>query len=156
MRFSQVLICLKVKRESHSVVSDSLRPHGLYSNSPGQNIGTFPCHRGSSQPRDRTQVSRIAGRFFTNWATREDLFLQHNWLAMCHTLLPWGPCKWPSGTHLCSVDGWDRLYFLCFKGCSVCSNIFCCSVAKSCLTLCDPMDCSSPGFPVLYYLLEFA
>ena len=33
---------------------------------------------------------------------------------------------------------------------------FCCSVAKSCLTLCDPMDCSIPGFPVLHYLLEFA
>ena len=31
-----------------------------------------------------------------------------------------------------------------------------CSVAKSCLTLCDPMDCSTPGFPVLEYLLEFA
>ena len=29
-----------------------------------------------------------------------------------------------------------------------------CSVAKSCLTLCDLMDCSTPGFPVLYYLLE--
>ena len=27
--------------------------------------------RGSSQPRDRTQVSCIAGRFFTVWATRE-------------------------------------------------------------------------------------
>ena len=25
----------------------------------------FPCPRGSSQPRDRTQVSCIAGRFFT-------------------------------------------------------------------------------------------
>ena len=34
---------------------------------------------------------------------------------------------------------------------------FCCrSVAKSCLTLCDPMDCSTPGFPVLQHLLEFA
>ena len=31
----------------------------------------FPFPRGSSQPRDRTQVSRIAGRFFTSWATRE-------------------------------------------------------------------------------------
>ena len=29
----------------------------------------------------------------------------------------------------------------------------CCSVAQSCLTLCDPMDCSTPGFPVLYHLL---
>ena len=27
--------------------------------------------RGSSQPRDQTQVSCIASRFFTNWATRE-------------------------------------------------------------------------------------
>ena len=31
----------------------------------------MPSSRGSSQPRDRTQVSRIAGRFFTVWATRE-------------------------------------------------------------------------------------
>ena len=31
-----------------------------------------------------------------------------------------------------------------------------CSVAKSCLTLCDPMDCSVPGSSVLQYLLEFA
>ena len=28
----------------------------------------------------------------------------------------------------------------------------CCSVDKLCLTLCDPMDCSLPGFPVLHYL----
>ena len=32
----------------------------------------------------------------------------------------------------------------------------CCSVSKSCLILCDPMDCSTPGFPVLHYLPEFA
>ena len=32
---------VKVESESHSVVSDSLLPHGLYSpwNSPGQNTG---------------------------------------------------------------------------------------------------------------------
>ena len=33
---------------------------------------------------------------------------------------------------------------------------FCCSVAKSCPTLCDPTNCSTPGFPVLHYLPEFA
>ena len=27
---------------------------------------------------------------------------------------------------------------------------------KSCPTLCNPMDCSTPGLPVLHYLLEFA
>ena len=32
----------------------------------------------------------------------------------------------------------------------------CCSVTKSCLTLCDPMDCSTPGSTVLHYLLKFA
>ena len=31
-----------------------------------------------------------------------------------------------------------------------------CSTAKSCPALCDPMDCSTPGFPVLHYLPEFA
>ena len=31
----------------------------------------FPFSRGSSQPRDWTQVSLIAGRFFTNWTIRE-------------------------------------------------------------------------------------
>ena len=39
----------------------------------------------------------------------------------------------------------DRVYFLC-----------CCSVSQSCLTLCNPMDCSTPGYPVLHYLLELA
>ena len=29
------------------------------------------------------------------------------------------------------------------------------SLAQLCPTLCDPMDCSTPGFPVHYQLLEF-
>ena len=36
-------------------------------------------------------------------------------------------------------------------GCSV----PCSSVAQSCLTLCDPMNCSTPGLPVHHQLLEF-
>ena len=32
----------------------------------------------------------------------------------------------------------------------------CSSVAKSCPPLCNPVDCSTPSFPVLHYLLEFA
>ena len=51
------------------------KPHGLYSpwNSPGQNVEwvTFPLSRESSQPGGRTQVSSIAGGFFTSRATRE-------------------------------------------------------------------------------------
>ena len=34
--------------------------------------------RGSSQPRDRTQISCIAGRFFTRWATREAQGSRHS------------------------------------------------------------------------------
>ena len=38
-------------------------------------------------------------------------------------------------------------------------GVFCCwvqfsSLAQSCLTLCDPMDCSTPGFPVHHQLPE--
>ena len=31
-----------------------------------------------------------------------------------------------------------------------------CSATQLCPTLCDPLDCSTPGLPVLHYLLEFA
>ena len=54
-------------------MSDCLQPHDSPWNSSGQNIEVvaFSFSRGSSQPRDQTQVSLIAGRFFTSWATRE-------------------------------------------------------------------------------------
>ena len=32
----------------------------------------------------------------------------------------------------------------------------CFSVSQLCPTLCDPMDCSTPGFPVYHQLPEFA
>ena len=36
-------------------------------------------------------------------------------------------------------------------------RFFCCySVTKECPTLCEPMDCSMPGFPVLHHLPELA
>ena len=37
-----------------------------------------------------------------------------------------------------------------------CSSCCCCSVTKSCLALCDRMDCSMPGFPVLHHLAASA
>ena len=60
--------------ESYSVVSNSSWPHWLYSpwNSPGRVLEwvAFPFSRGSYHPRDQTQVSYTAGRFFISWATR--------------------------------------------------------------------------------------
>ena len=50
-------------------------PHGLYSpwNSPGQNtgVGSLSLFQGIFPTQDRTQVSHIAGGFFTSWATKE-------------------------------------------------------------------------------------
>ena len=38
-----------------------------------------------------------------------------------------------------------------------CVIVYCCFlVAQSCPTLCNPRDCSMPGFPVLHYLPELA
>ena len=34
--------------------------------------------------------------------------------------------------------------------------LFGCSVTQLCPALCDPMECSTPGFPVHHHLLEFA
>ena len=33
------------------------------------------------------------------------------------------------------------------------NKLCCCSVAQSCLTFCDPMDCSTPGLQVHHQLL---
>ena len=63
-------------------MSNSLQPHGLYL--PGSSVHgilqarvlewvAISLSRGSSQPRDRTRVSRIASRRFTIWDTREAL-----------------------------------------------------------------------------------
>ena len=60
---------------SRSVVYDSLRPHRLQParllcpwGSHGVGGNAMCCSRGSSQPRDRTQVSCIVGGIFTVWA----------------------------------------------------------------------------------------
>ena len=48
---------------------------------------------------------------------------------------------------------WNLIAILSFLSTSV---IKFSSVAQSCSTLCDPMECSTPGFPVHHHLLEFA
>ena len=53
-------------------------------------------------------------------------------------------CDW-------AVKVWGGLIF----GISSPSPFCSCSVAKSYPILCDPMDCSMPGFPVLHHLPEF-
>ena len=45
-------------------------------------------------------------------------------------------------------------YLKCLKGSSMYNSQFS-SVAQSCLTLCNPMDCSMPGLPVHHQLPKF-
>ena len=56
----------------------------------------------------------------------------------------------------CSYLGCQKfnLYPLLFI---LCLSFSCyCSLAQSCPTLCDSMDCSTPGFPIVCHLLELA
>ena len=79
------LLCVCV---SHSVVSNSLQPHGLQparlpfvhgiSQTRILDWVAISFSRGSSWPRDRNQVSCIAGGFFTIWAMS---FLNHYLIA---------------------------------------------------------------------------
>ena len=130
----------------------------------------IPFSRGSSQSRDRTHVSRIAGIRFNLWATREaHLF--------CFSTLE----KWPSVRDvLCSpavhllfitqgrargllVSGLDLvciyrldvlavglIIFLFLVGVVIVHSLSCFQI------LCDPMNCSTQDFPVLDCLPEFA
>ena len=58
-----------------------------------------------------------------------------------------------SAEDLLSTVFWNEWCLALGQG-TVNENCCCCSVTTSCQTLCDPMDCIMPGFPVLHYLLE--
>ena len=69
--YDTVLPCgLNDESESHTIVSNSLRPHGLNTVHGIQarilELVDFSLSRGSSKPKDRTQVSCIADGFFTS------------------------------------------------------------------------------------------
>ena len=70
----KLVLCLVVQLFLTLRPMDSSLPgSSVHGESPGKNLEcvAITSSRGSSQPRDRTQVSRIAGGFFTIWATRE-------------------------------------------------------------------------------------
>ena len=111
--------------ESCSVVSDSLRfinciAHGILQVRILE-WAAFPFSRGSSQPRNRTGISCLSGRFFTNWAIREALALKRFFIlsAVC----TWQ--GWPGfqvTSKLGSQQGWQKhlhtevsvFYYCCF------------------------------------------
>ena len=125
---------------SHSVVSNSLVTIQTAAHQASLSMGLSQARilawvvisspRGSSQPKDWTYISCTGRWLLYHWAI---------WESQGHE----EKCAKPR-THL---NGWVG---------HVVSTFFCCSVAQLCLTLCNPMDCSTPGFPVPHHLLEFA
>ena len=89
----------------------------------------------------------------------QQLHLYFSWLTLCPTDLR--SCSF--FFHLLNSILWTGTFLLIYLKVHwlflllVLINFYCCClVAQSCLTLCDPMNCSTPGFPVFYSLLEFA
>ena len=152
---------------------------------------------GSSQPRDQTRVSRIAGGFFTSWAAREASTLGLYFLLFAqisrflHALLSYMTGSllymWSiqNGTlhHYSCLENsknrgafratvhaaaesqtqlglaqwstmcmWNIHWYIHLYGyaCICC----CCSLAQLCPTLCNPVDGSTPVFPVHHHLQE--
>ena len=117
---------------SRSVVSDSLCPHGNYS---GKNTGVG-CH------------ALLQGIFPIQGSNPGLLHCRLILYQLSHKGSPVKvyDCKWYYCLHLlcCSKSGICYLLQSRFS-----------SVAQSCLTLCDPMNRSTPGLPVHHQLPEF-
>ena len=67
--------------------------------------------------------------------------------------------SWPRDQTRGSCIGRRTLLPLSHQGRVKCSEVkedCCYSVAQLCRTLCNPMDCSTPGLPVIHHLLELA
>ena len=102
-------------------------------------------------------VAQLVKNLPTMWETWvQSLVVKISWR---RERLP-NPVLWPREFHglyspwdhkeLDTTEGLPLSLFYFYDYCC------CCSVAQSCLTLCDPMDCSMLGFPVLYHVLELA
>ena len=68
--------------------------------------GAYTFSRGSSRPRNRTGVSCIAGRFFTNWATREPLAGHGSWQS-------WGKDRHRGGCLSITMAWWEWSWCWC-------------------------------------------
>ena len=91
----------------------------------------MPFSRGSSQPRDQTQVSCIGGLVLHQLSYKGSPASGRGYINFFRQRgrVPWGR--------------------------SLRMSVVVQSLNQSCLTLCDPMDCSMLGFPVLHCLPEF-
>ena len=111
---SFILLIRKVKVKVAQLYLTLFEPmgntaHGILQARISEGV-TFPSSRGSSQPRDQTQVSLIAGRILYQLIRKE-------WVFPLHTVL-------------------ENVYPMWVKY----VNVKVCSAAQSCLTLCHLID----------------
>ena len=82
----------------------------------------MPSSRGSSPPRDQTQVSRTAGRFWTIWATREAQVFNGYWVSILKDEKNSGDGWWwwlyknmtvQNISELYTQSGYDGTFYMC-------------------------------------------
>ena len=97
------------------------------------------------------------------WTLVTDLWLEDNFqFKMCYCNIFWeNSCAYPTRTrrvqvvtHVYLSNEWMPSFASLSRTMPFCSVLFS-SVAQSCLTLCNPMNHSTPGLPVYYQLLDF-
>ena len=108
---------IKVKSGSHSVISDSCNPmdcslpgssvHGILQTRIPEWVD-YPFSRGSSWPRNQTGVSCITGRFFTSWATREEVI----YICQRYSLKSSHPCLLPISKFKVHHNGLIYVYII--------------------------------------------
>ena len=83
MLYTDVMKCVKVA-ESCPTLCDpkDYTVHGILQATILEWVA-FPFSRGPSQPRDRTQVSCIAGGFFTNWPIKVKVKVAQSCPTLC-------------------------------------------------------------------------
>ena len=107
--------------------------------------------RGTSWPRNWTQVSHIARRCFTNWATKEYMMVNHDandsvgvqtWAKHVPLSPLAGHLSWVISHHYGCIESYK--FFLCSSSPAAAAA----KLLQSCPTLCDPIEGSPPGSPI--------
>ena len=102
--------------------------------------------RGSSRPRDQTQVSRIAADALTSEPPGKP---SHINMHLSHIYAPFNFLKTNRELILKVIKAKSQhLFYSSFFFLPRAYRVQFSSVAQSCPTLCDPVDCSPPGFSV--------
>ena len=140
------------------VMANSLQP--IDCSPPGSSVHVFPGKNNGELPFPTPRnllypgiepVSpwspALAGKFFTTSTTLEALYDIH--AKVFKVIFPINICS----KYNCIFAQMPHIQIHVKSHLSV---YYCCSVIQSCQTLCNCMDCSMPGFPVLHHILDLA